>query len=244
MQQPIQLYQTQNGPCPYRPEGVWENIAFEVPCLSGEMYEALLNNGFRRSGYSIYRPACQGCHRCIPLRVDTQRFAMTKSQRRTWRKNQDLSIEHHSVGFTEESFELYQHYQMQWHHSDKKPNIWEFQSFLLESPVETEMICYYFEKILIGVSWIDRLPTSLSSVYFIFHPDFAARRLGVYSILYEIAYCCQLNHPWLYLGFWVEDSPKMKYKAEYQPAQILLNEQWQSLQAPPSLMPGISPAKN
>ena len=235
MMQTIQLYQTNNGPCPYRPEGIWENLAFEAQCLSGEMYEALLNNGFRRSGYSLYRPACHECHLCIPLRVDTHRFEMTKSQRRTWRKNQDLSIEHRPVGFLQECFELYQHYQMQWHHCEKKPNLWEFQSFLMESPVETEMVCYYLENRLVGVSWVDRLPHALSSVYFIFHPDFASRRLGVYSILYEIAYACQLNRPWLYLGFWVEDSPKMKYKAEYQPAQILINGQWQNLcpAAPP-----------
>lgn len=244
MTQTIQLYRTNNGPCPYRSEGIWENLSFEAEILTGEMYETLLNHGFRRSGCSVYRPTCNNCRLCIPLRVDSSAFQRTKSQRRTWRKNQDLLIEHHPVDFTQECFELYQHYQMQWHHSEKKPSIWEFQSFLMESPVETEMISYYLAERLIGISWVDRLPTALSSVYFIFHPDFASRRLGVYSILYEIEYCCKLNVPWLYLGFWVADSPKMKYKSEYQPAQVLINGHWQTFADPVAGIPCAIPTKN
>ncbi len=229
MAQAVQLYRTNNGPCPYRDEGVWENLSFQVESLPGEMYEKLLNHGYRRSGCSIYHPVCQGCKRCIPIRIDATAFRATKSQRRVWRKNQELHITHHPVQFTEESFELYQKYQINWHHAEQAPDVWEFQNFLINTPVNTEMIEYRLDDVLIGIGWIDHLPTLISSVYFIFDPDFASRRLGVYSILYEIEYCQKQNRPWLYLGYWVEDSPKMSYKADYRPAQILINDQWQSL---------------
>ncbi len=228
----FKLYHTNNGPCPYRNKGIWENLTFETETLPGATYEKLLNHGFRRSGCSVYHPICNNCHLCIPLRVDVKQFRMTKSQRRTWQKNQDLCIEHYPVDFSRESFELYQKYQVAWHHNSEKPDFWEFQNFLIESPVDTEMAHYYLGDLLVGVSWIDRLPSAISSVYFIFHPDFAFRRLGVYSILYEIEYCRELKIPWLYLGFWVKDSYKMNYKAEYRPAQVLVRGQWQDLQTP------------
>ncbi len=230
MTQTIQLYRTNNGPCPYRDEGTWENISFEVESLSDQIFQDLLNVGYRRSGGSLYRPDCNGCHRCIPIRVNIAAFRMSKGQRRTWRNNQDLWIEHRPIEFDQESFELYQLYQVEWHHASKKPELEEFENFLVKTPVKTEMIRYSLGELLVGVSWIDHLPSGLSSEYFIFHPKFASRRLGVYSILYEIEYCQKLKHRWLYLGYFVHDSAKMNYKAHYRPAEIMLKDRWQTLE--------------
>ncbi|MBF0277644.1 MAG: arginyltransferase [SAR324 cluster bacterium] len=230
MTQTIQLYRTNNGPCPYRSVGIWENVSFEVKSLSVQVFQDLLDVGFRRSGCSIYRPDCRGCRRCIPIRLDCDAFRMSKGQRRTWRKNEDLQIEHRSVEFDEEIFKLYQRYQIDWHQTSEIPELEEFENFLIQTPVKTEMIRYSLENKLLGVSWVDHLPSGLSSEYFIFHPEYASRRLGVYSILYEIEYCQKLKHPWLYLGYFVGDSPKMNYKADYQPAQVFLKEQWQYME--------------
>ncbi len=227
MSQSVPLYKTNNGPCPYRKEGVWESLTFQVSYIPSELYEALLNQGFRRSGLSIYHPVCHGCQRCLPIRIDVSAFRPNKGQRRAWRKNQDIRVEHRSVEFTEESFELYQKYQMDWHHETEAPNAWEYYHFLIESPVQTEMIHYYWKETLVAIGWVDLLSSSISSVYFIFNPNYADRRLGVYSILYEIEYCRKLGVPWLYLGFWIEDSEKMQYKAEYRPFEILVENQWQ-----------------
>ncbi|MBF0287682.1 MAG: arginyltransferase [SAR324 cluster bacterium] len=231
MAQAVQLYRTNNGPCPYRNEGVWENLSFQVESLPGEMYEQLLDHGYRRSGCSIYHPVCSNCKRCIPIRIEAQSFRPTKSQRRVWRKNQDLHITHQPVFFSQEIFELYQKYQTDWHHAEQLPDVWEFHNFLINTPVNTEMVQYYQDDVLVGVGWIDCLPSLISSVYFIFDPEYASRRLGVYSILYEIEYCQKQNRSWLYLGYWVEDSPKMNYKADYRPTQILINNQWQPIDA-------------
>lgn len=218
-------FHANNGSCPYRSQRVWENIYTQTESLPNHTYEALLNQGFRRSGYSIYHPICQGCQACIPIRINTQQFKPTKSQRRTKNNNKDVRCEHLPLHFSWESFSLYQKYQQEWH-SSKCPTEEEYRSFLLSSPVDSEMVYYWIEQTLVGVSWIDRLTSIVSSVYFVFEPDFAKRRLGVYSILYEIEYAKNLGYQWLHLGYWIPDSVKMHYKAEYQPAQILLENQW------------------
>jgi len=149
----VKLYQTDNGPCPYRDDKTWHNLSFQTSELPPDGYTSLLNQGFRRSGLSIYHPVCSGCQSCIPIRVDVQNFSQNKGQRRTWRKNEDVRV-------------------------------------------------------------------------FVFDPEFVSKRLGVFSLLYEIEYARFLDIRWLYLGYWVENSPKMNYKADFQPTQILRNSRW------------------
>ncbi len=223
----IQLYQTNNGPCPYRDTGIWRNLSFHTEAVSAHAYRTLMDQGFRRSGASIYHPACPGCQRCIPLRIDVQNFQPSKSQRRTARKNQDLEIDMVPLQFEQEHFQLYQRYQELWHHSQVEPE--DYYEFLIRSPVETEIMTYRLQGELIGLGWVDKAEDALSSVYFAFNPDHADRRLGVYSVLAEVDYCRVLNLSWLYMGYWVEDSEKMRYKADYRPAEILVDQEWISL---------------
>ena len=97
---------------------------------------------------------------------------------------------------------------------------------MIETPVPTEILRYYLGTKLIGVGWLDCLPELISSVYFVFDPEFESRRLGIFSLLYEIEYARFLDISWLYLGYWVESSHKMNYKADFQPAQILRDSRW------------------
>ena len=222
----IKLYQTDNGPCPYRDNYTWHNISFQTSEIPADGYTSLLNQGFRRSGLSIYHPVCSGCQACIPIRIDVQKFSQGKGQRRTWRKNKDVRIEHHPVGFNQEDFNLYQRYQIDWHEIKYPVEESEYFDFLIETPVPTEILRYYLGTKLIGVGWLDCLPELISSVYFVFDPEFESRRLGIFSLLYEIEYARFLDIRWLYLGYWVESSHKMNYKADFQPAQILRDSRW------------------
>ena len=133
---------------------------------------------------------------------------------------------HHPAEFNLKDFELYQRYQKDWHNVESPISEIEYYEFLIESPVTTEILRYYSAGKLIGVGWIDRLAELVSSVYFVFDPECVSRRLGVFSLLYEIEYTRFLDIRWLYLGYWVENSPKMNYKADFQPAQILQNSRW------------------
>lgn len=224
----IQLYQTNNGPCPYRDTGTWENLSFYSESLTPKSYRALLDQGFRRSGRSVYHPVCSGCKLCLPLRVNTALYTPTRSQRRTWRKNQDVEVEVRPNFFSEEHLKLYQRYQEDWHASAITPE--DYQEFLMNSPVDTEVMLYRHQGKLIGLGWVDHVEEALSSVYFAFDPDHAHRRLGVFSLMKEVEYCQQLGLPWLYLGFWVEDSEKMNYKSDYRPAEVLIKSEWISLE--------------
>ena len=165
------------------------------------------------------------------MRLNVEAFRPSKGQRRTWKANQDLRVEHHPLEFTQEAFDLYRLYQYHWHKTEELPELWEFQEFLLESPIPTEMVHYYEGDLLIGLGWIDVLPDLLSSVYFVFHPDYRSRRLGVYSIMHEIETCQKLGKKWLYLGYWVEKSSKMNYKADYRPCEVLIGKNWVPLES-------------
>lgn len=222
----VKLFQTDNGPCPYKEDKRWQSVSFQTSKLPEDGYISLLNQGFRRSGLSIYHPVCKGCESCIPIRIDVRNFSQSKGQRRTWRKNRDIRVEHHPLEFKIKDFELYKKYQKDWYHVNNPVSKSEYKEFLTESPVNTEILRYYLNEKLIGVGWIDRLGELISSVYFVFDPDYAKKRLGIFSLLYEIAYARFLGIRWLYLGYWVESSPKMNYKAEFHPSQILINSRW------------------
>ena len=142
MSKEVQLFHTVNGPCPYRESGTWENISFFPTTLSPELYEVLLQRGFRRSGNSVYHPICGDCQRCISLRVDTKLFHRSKSQRRTWNKNQDLHIQRKPLEDSDQYYKLYRKYQKEWHHAKKVPSRREYREFLIDTPVETELLCF------------------------------------------------------------------------------------------------------
>lgn len=220
----IDLNYSLQGLCPYLGEHLWINLGFTLSRLPDAAYVDLLNRGFRRSGCSFYRPVC-ACQQCLPIRIHVPDFHPGKSQRQARNRNRDLRIEHRPAQFSTELFALYRLYQSQWHQQDDT-KAEDFSRFLLDSPVTSEMLCYFAGSQWVGAGWIDRLPGLLSSVYFIFDPSQASRRLGVYSILYELDYARALGLDWLYLGFWVQGSRKMAYKAEYQPAQLLIGDTW------------------
>ena len=79
------------------------------------------------------------------------------------------------------------------------------------------------------VSVIDLLSDGLSSVYTFFDPDMPRARYGVYNVLWQIELCRKLELDYVYLGYWIGESPKMSYKIRYQPAEGLQNGTWQPL---------------
>ena len=154
----VKLFQTENGPCPYRENKTWQNLSFQTTKLPSDGYVSLLNHGFRRSGLSIYHPVCSGCQSCIPIRVDEQKFKKNKGQRRTWQKNENIRVEHHPLKYNKEDFELYKRYQKKWHDLETTIDEIEYCDFLIETPVETQILRYYIGETLVGVGWIDLLP--------------------------------------------------------------------------------------
>jgi arginine-tRNA-protein transferase len=66
--------------------------------------------------------------------------------------------------------------------------------------------CYYLDDKLIAVAVLDVLPKCLSSVYFLYDPDYNFLQLGKYSALREIAMTKELYNAglqdlhWYYMG--------------------------------------------
>jgi len=226
----VQVFEASNGACPYLDNLEWISYMFRTDAIKPAIYEKLIDNGFRRSGHFFYKNRCPNCDACISIRIRADEFSPSRSQKRVWRRNQDLRIVSHPVFFEEEGFDLYYRYCL-WKHGSET-NAHNYQDFLISSAVETVMMRYYDGNRLVGLGWVDILENSLSSVYFAFNPDFAGRSPGVFSVLKEIELCGKMNKPYLHLGFWVEKCPAMSYKTQFKPYQLLRDGTWLNGQAP------------
>lgn len=228
----IQFYATASYRCSYLPEQqARSQVAAPGHLIHAENYSELVNQGFRRSGLFTYRPHCDRCKACIPLRVDCEAFAPNRSQRRAMKTHRNLRAHIMALGWSHEHFDLYNRYQTARHpgggmDEDGKT---QYSQFLLASRVNSRLVEFRDEQgKLYMVSIIDILNEGLSSVYTFYDPD-ADGSLGTYGIVWQIMQCRQMNLPWLYLGYWIQQSPKMSYKSNFKPAQCLIDGRWQPL---------------
>lgn len=211
----------QEIPCPYLPHRVARNRGFTANQVDPEVYHALLDRGFRRSGSMFYQPCCRGCRECVQTRIPVERFCQSRSQRRLWRRNRDLSVTVGQPRLSPDKWRMFRRY-LSAQHDGTMSGTWEdLCSFLYCSPVNTIELCFKQGNQLVGVSIADRSEYALSSVYMYFDPTFAHRRVGTYSILWELDYCRQRHIPYYYLGFYIKDCGKMNYKAYFRPQQHL-----------------------
>lgn len=232
--------------CSYLPGRPSEMRAFWAEQLPPDGYHQLMDSGFRRSGKVVYQPSCRGCRACQSIRVPVARFKPDKSQRRCWRRNQDLRAGLGEPVATDEKYDLYRRYVTQWHGRDGgDEDRASFESFLYDSPVDTVEFTYRdTDGRLLAVGICDLCPRSLSSVYFYFDPAEAKRGLGTYGALYEIETAARLGVPYYYLGYWVEACAAMRYKADFRPAEVLCPDgAWRPLGTDPvPQRPGTPPA--
>ncbi|OSM06170.1 arginyltransferase [Magnetofaba australis] len=208
-------------------------ILFVEPSLPMEspLYEHLLERGFRRSSEHVYRPYCPQCDACVSVRIPVDRFRMTRSFKRVIKRNADLKAIHVQPGFRDEWFALYQRY-IHVRHTDGPMDNPEPEQFLdfLDSPwSDTLFIEFRLGAHLAMVAVVDYQPKGLSAVYTFFDPDLTSRSLGAYAILWQIEEAKRLNKSHVYLGYWIHESPKMRYKARFQPLEAYRDRQWRDL---------------
>ncbi|GMU80849.1 MAG: hypothetical protein AMXMBFR47_07200 [Planctomycetota bacterium] len=218
----LPIYLGEPHACPYLPERTALD-AFTITSegrVTSAMYERLMNLGFRRSGTIIYRPVCELCSACVPIRVPVADFAPSRSQRRVARRNADVRVELGRPRCDDARYDLYCRYQRH-RHPDRVDSRDAFARFLVDSPIQTLEFAFFTSGRLVGISIVDACPASLSSVYFYYDPAESARSLGVFSGLCEIEECRRRGLAYWYLGYFVRGCAKMEYKARFQPAELL-----------------------
>lgn len=234
----LQFYATAPYNCSYLDgEFARSQVATPTHLITTEVYSELVRAGFRRSGVFTYRPHCDHCQACVPVRVPAERFTPDRTQRRTWRRlaEQDgaarLEAREVPVAFYRDHYDLYLRYQAARHAGGgmDQDSREQYAHFLLQSRVDTRLVEFRRRRQLLMVSIIDVLTDGLSSVYTFFDPDARRDSLGTYNVLWQIAQCRALQLPYLYLGYWIRNCRKMSYKASFQPIEGLIDGQWTTL---------------
>lgn len=229
----VTLYAGAPHVCSYLP-GEVAVTQFVDPSLpmSTALYSELVDVGFRRSGEHVYRPRCRQCDSCIPARIPVGRFAPTRQQRRVWRRNQDLAVQLTATRTSDEHFSLYRRYMAARHPgggmdvSDPE----QYRAFLFSPWSDTRCLEFRAGDRLLAVAIIDRLRQGWSAVYTYYEPDDAQRSLGTFAVLWQIEQCRGLALPWVYLGYWIPQCVKMRYKVQFQPLEVFREGRWQANQ--------------
>ncbi|MGI8982635.1 MAG: arginyltransferase [Pirellulaceae bacterium] len=219
-------------PCSYLPERTaLLPLRFQRAQVKAEELDACLAAGDRRTGRFLYRTACHQCQACEPIRLDLEAFQPNQTQRREWRKgNELLTVRIGTPTVDDERVRLFSlHQRVRRLKESEEDAIDEdsYRQFLTSSCCRTLEFGYYDGHELVAVAIGDLGATSLSAVYCFYNPHYRCVSLGTYSVLRLANYCRQTARRFLYLGFYIAQSPHMSYKARFHPHQRLIGGTWQ-----------------
>jgi len=205
--------------CPYLPNRTFVQRYFFGFEANAVETAALLAAGWRRFGSFFFRPDCPGCRACLPVRLDAGALTPTASQRRVWKRNEDVEFSMAPLEYRDEYYELYRQHSLS--RFDKQSDPDDFRQTFFEASVPAFLTEYRVDGRLAGLGFCDEGTDALSSVYFVFGDDFADRSLGTFSVLRECALAVDRGRRWYYLGYWVQGNATMAYKGRFLPRQVM-----------------------
>lgn len=220
-----------DGDCPYFRDGRANRTAFALPgtTLEPHEYETAMGLGMRRSGSLVYRPLCPACRRCQPFRVDVERFALSRSQKRVLKRCQGLfTVVQQRPVVDDEHLELYARYQEGQHRLDGQTTDEDsYERFLIETIADTWELTWRDQSgALVAVGIVDVVAAGVSTVYFYWDPTLRDLSLGVLSALYEIDLCRTWGKRYYYLGYLVAGAKTMSYKASFAGGEVWNGVKW------------------
>ncbi|MFM8821325.1 MAG: arginyltransferase [Phenylobacterium sp.] len=236
----LRFYLTAPAPCPYLPDRLERKVFAHLPLGDGALVnDTLSQSGFRRSQNIAYRPACETCQACISVRIPAADYGLSRSDRRTLNRNADLQRSLVEAEATVEQFDLLSRYLRARHAEGGMTDMgWpDYVAMVEDTPVRTHLIEYRLPSQdgapgeLAACVLVDLLGDGLSMVYSFYDPYLARRSLGRFMILDHLAQARMTGLPYLYLGYWVQGSGKMDYKAGFQPLEALGPSGWRLLGA-------------
>jgi arginyl-tRNA--protein-N-Asp/Glu arginylyltransferase len=229
---------TATAPCPYLPGKTERKVFANLPFADGaRVNDQLTNAGFRRSQNIAYRPACEDCDACVSVRLPVDRFTFSRTQRKVLKRNADLSRSLVEAEATTEQFDLLRRYLHGRHPGGGMSDMgWlDYVAMVEDTAVRTHLIEYRLASDdggpgdLVGVVLTDLLSDGLSMVYSFYDPELERRSLGLFAILDHLQQARTVRLPYVYLGYWVQGSAKMDYKASFRPIEALTKLGWQEI---------------
>ena len=233
--QPLEFRVTRPMACPYLDKAMEQRLAADIGSVPNQ-HDTLAKAGFRRVENWVYKPVCQGCNACLPIRIpsgdgELGQLQISRNQRRVINRNKDLKRNILPNIATPEHYDLFSRYLNSRHHDGQMADMDEqaYTDMVASSPIKTVLVEYQDGEDTIGVMILDLQDDGLSAVYSFFDPDHDHRSMGTYMVLDAAALAYDMDLPYLYLGYYIKASRKMQYKSRFKPAQILSNGNWQAL---------------
>jgi len=221
-----QYFVHSSAECPYSLpfQAVYNQALFST--MPDYIMDVYLASGYRRNGNVIYNMHCSGCKACIPIRIKPEEFKPNRSQKRTWKRNRDISVEIKPLACSQENLALLEKFlACRYPGRDSSPLDY-YTGFFLNHITNTVEFSYRLGTKLIGVAIVDLSTTWLNVVFYYFDPAEEKRSPGTYNILYLIDFCRQKEIQLIYLGYWIEDVKAMGYKANFKPHYLFLDNTW------------------